>query len=37
MATVRRGGSIQYGLENEEGDRPIHLSVRYVCIQQINS
>ena len=32
---LRRGGSIQYGLENKEGDRPIHLSVRYVCIQQI--
>ena len=32
---VTRGGSIQYGLENEEGDRPIHLSVRYICIQHI--
>ena len=32
---IRRGGIIQYGLENEEGDRPIHLSVRYVCVQQI--
>ena len=32
---IRRGGIIHYGLENEEGDRPIHLSVRYVCRQQI--
>ena len=32
---LKRGGSIQYGLENEEGDSPIHLSKRYVCIQQI--
>ncbi|XP_073254209.1 uncharacterized protein [Porites lutea] len=27
---LRRGGIIKYGLENEEGDRPIHLSVSFI-------